>query len=630
MPSSRTTKFGGSKEPSAKRPALIAALARLFHRSEPNKAVEQTHYRAIVERANEGILIADAADNRVLEANPALLRKLGYTAAELAIMSVPDVLFEPTERGPRDPDRPTSIASTSREVMLRTKGGALVSVDVGVSFIEVEGRPALCYVMRDATRRKALENKLLQNHSAAKQRADYLAQYDALTGLPNRSSLRVFLQEALAQSERRGLLALLLLDLSDFRSVNDTLGADVGDAVLLEVAQRLKQVLGGRGFIARVGSDEFALILQALADPNDALRMAHEIQNSLSLPMLYLDHSLDLAVNGGISLCPPDGEMDTLLSHADMALSMAKSCGRSNVQIFNSEMNARMRQRLELMQALKLALERDELTVFYQPVVDIATRRVLSLEALVRWQHPRRGLISPADFIPIAEESGLIVPLGERVLRQVCEQIVRWQKEEVPVVPVAVNLSPQQFQRQSVSQLVQEMLRQTGLDASYLAIEITEGSLMSDVSRYINDLQALRAMGVHILVDDFGTGYSSLSYLKHLPLDTLKIDRSFINNVDTNSADTAIVSAILAMARSLGLKVVAEGVETKQQLAVLDKQGCQMAQGYYFSRPVPAEQCVALLRELAKRPSFTDTLRMQLNNLSSGKPRLTVIGGKQR
>lgn len=591
-------------------------------------ATDENHYRAIVEHANEGILIVDAATGLILEANPSLLRKLGRQLSELQTLQFSEVMAESTDRGARDPDRPTSIAAVSREVMLKKKDGTTLSVDIGVCPISYRSRPALCYIMRDATRRKALEAKLLRSHSEARQRAEYLARNDALTGLANRSSLRAYLAEALAV-ERHGMLALLVLDISDFRSLNDTLGADVGDAVLLEMAQRLKQALDGRGFIARVGSDEFAVALPAIADLNEAMRMAQTVQNALAVPMHYLMHSLDISANVGVSLSPPDHEADTMLSHADMALSMAKSCGRSSIQVFEAEMNARIRKRLDLSRALKRALETDELLVHYQPVVDIQSHRLLSLEALVRWQHPEYGLISPADFIPLAEENGLIVPLGERVLRMVCEQGAKWRSEEVPIVPVAVNLSPQQFQRQSVSMLVQNILRETGMEARYLAIEITEGSLMSNVGRFVNDLQALRASGVRILVDDFGTGYSSLSYLKHLPLDTLKIDRSFIGNVDSNAADEAIVSAILAMARSLGLKVVAEGVETKAQLAVLEKHGCEMAQGYYFSKPVPAEHCVELLRELAKRPSFTDTLRMQLSGAGSGKPRLSVIGRKR-
>lgn len=601
---------------------------RLFKSlSSPAVSAEDSHYRAIIEYANEGILIVDAATGCVLEANPALLRKLGYQLEDMQKLRVTEIMSESTDRSGRDPDRPTSIATASREVMLTRKDGTLFSVDIGTCPITFRDRPALCYIMRDATRRKALEAKLQQSHSEAKQRAEYLARNDALTGLANRSSLRAYMSEALV-SNRNGVLALLMLDINDFRSLNDTLGADVGDAVLLEVAQRLKQVLDGRGYIARVGSDEFAIALLSVADATEAVRLAHAAQNALSAAMHYLTHSLDISVNVGISLSPPDRDADTMLGHADMALAMAKSCGRSNVQVFKAEMNARIRQRLELVRDLKRAIDTEQLVVHYQPVVDIDSRRLLSLEALVRWRHPVHGLISPADFIPLAEESGLIVPLGERVLREVCEQVAAWRKDDVPIVPVAVNLSPQQFQRQSVSALVQNILRETGMEACHLAIEITEGSLMSDVRRYVNDLQALRTAGVRILVDDFGTGYSSLSYLKHLPLDTLKIDRSFISNVDTNSADEAIVSAILAMARSLGLKVVAEGVEKQAQLDVLQKHGCEMAQGYYFSRPVPATECRELLRELSKRPSFTDTLRLQMSG-SAAKPRLSVVTRKR-
>jgi diguanylate cyclase (GGDEF)-like protein/PAS domain S-box-containing protein len=588
----------------------VGLLVQRRRRTSSERRDRDAFYRVIVERANEGILVADATSGRILEANPALARKLGYTPAALSSLTLDDILIEAAyEAGAGTAAHATTLARTTREVMQRSSDGTLTSVDISASAIDIAGRPAICYIMRDATRRKTFENKLLQGQSEAQQRAEYLAQCDALTGLANRSSLKTHLGDVIAVAEREGMLALLLLDLDDFSSLNDTCGSDAGDAVLVEVAHRLKRVVDGRGRVARVGSDEFALTLQPIADANAAARIAQDVQAALSAPIRFRNHDLEIAASIGISLCPPDGrDVDTLLGHADLALSETKSDGRGSVQFFNSQMNAQVRQRLELVSALRQALETDELTVHYQPVVDIASRRVLSLEALVRWQHPRLGLISPGEFIPVAEESGLIVPLGERVLRMVCKQVVLWEKEGVPIVPVAVNLSPQQFQRQSVSQLVQDILRETGMAAHHLALEITEGSLMSDVQRYANDLQALRSAGVRISVDDFGTGYSSLSYLKHLPLDTLKIDRSFISQVDTNSADEAIVSAILAMARSLSLKVVAE-----------------MAQGYYFGRPLPAEACLTLLSELAKRPSFTETLRMQLNDVLSGKPRLTVV-----
>jgi diguanylate cyclase (GGDEF)-like protein/PAS domain S-box-containing protein len=606
---------------------LILRSRRAWARTSANDRC----FRAIVEHANEGILVAEAASGRILEMNPALLRKLGYRREDLSSLNISDVLIETVIDAAGATDQRTTLARTTREVMQRSRDGTLIAIDLSASGIDAAGQPAICYIMRDATSRKTIENKMLQRHSEAEQRAQYLAQCDALTGLANRASLKVSIRDAIAASEHAGIFALLLLDLNDFRSLNDTQGSDAGDSVLVEVANRLKRVVNGHGHVARVGSDEFALTVQPIADGTAAAKIAQEVQNALAVPMRYLNHQLQLTANVGISLCPSDGQdADTLLSHADLALSEAKSCGRGSVQFFNSQMNAQVRQRLEMVSALKQALEGDELTVHYQPVVEITSRRVLSLEALVRWQHPRLGMISPGEFIPLAEETGLIVPLGERILRLVCRQVVQWERDGVPVVPVAVNLSPQQFQRQSVSQLVQSILRETGMAAHLLALEITEGSLMSDVRRYANDLQILRTAGVRILVDDFGTGYSSLSYLKHLPLDTLKIDRSFVSQVDTNSADEAIVSAILAMARSLGLKVVAEGVETKNQLAVLERHGCQMAQGYYFGRPVPAEQCLTLLWELSKRPSFTDTLRMQLNDVPSGEPRLTIVRRKTR
>lgn len=278
----------------------------------------------------------------------------------------------------------------------------------------------------------------------------------------------------------------------------------------------------------------------------------------------------------------------------------------------DSETATQARRQRSLERALRRALRANEFTVHYQPLVDIASNRAVSFEALVRWQHPKLGLISPAQFIPVAEASGLILPLGEFVLRTVCEQVVRWQQENIPVIPVAVNVSAVQFQRQPMRELVGQILAETGLSAQWLALELTEGTLMQDPQHHIDVLQGLRSDGVRIQIDDFGTGYSSLSYLRQLPIDTLKIDRSFVNQLATNVSDEAIVAAILAMARSLNLRVVAEGVETPAQLQVLGKHGCEIAQGFFFSRALPAEGSRELLLDLARRPTFTDTLRLQL------------------
>jgi diguanylate cyclase (GGDEF)-like protein len=496
--------------------------------------------------------------------------------------------------------------------MQRGRDGSLVPVDVSATALTCDGEPAICYVIRDATPRKARENGLLQSRSEAEQRANYLTHRDTLTGLANRQSFKNDLRKAIANSRLEGGLAVLLLDINDFSSLNDTLGANVGDAVLMEIASRLRQILGSRALLARAGNDEFAATVQPVTDPGAVARIALKLQTALSAPMKCLHYQINTTVNIGFSLYQAGVDADTLLGHADLALSRAKSHGRGDIQLFNSKMDDEVRRRLEILLSLGQALERNELRIHYQPVVEIDSGKVLGLEALVRWQHPRLGWLSPADFIPAAEQRGLIVPLGEQVLRLVCEQVVQWRKGGLTVVPVAVNVSPQQFQRQSVAKLVERVLGETGMEARDLAIEITESSLMSGPDRYASQLHALRAMGVRILVDDFGTGYSSLSYLKHLPLDTLKIDGSFIANVHTNSTDEAIVSAILAMARSLGLNVVAEGVESQDQLAVLARHGCQMAQGYYFSRAMSADRCGAMLRELANRPSLTDALRLRL------------------
>jgi len=347
--------------------------------------------------------------------------------------------------------------------------------------------------------------------------------------------------------------------------------------------------------LSRLGNDEFAVTLQP-ADPDSALELALDIQRMLAKPMQRLGHELDIRVSVGIGLCPPDAaEVDALLRHADLALAQARSTAGDEVRFYSAEMNADVHRRLTLLQGLKQALQANELIVHYQPVVDIATRRVLSLEALVRWQHPRLGMIPPGDFIPLAEQSGLIVPLGERVLRLVCEQVIAWRKEGVPVVPVAVNLSPQQFRRQSVSQLVLDTLHDTGMAARDLAIEITESSLMREPERYASELQALRTAGVKILVDDFGTGYSSLSYLKRFPVDRLKVDRSFVEHLATDNDDATIVRAIITLGHNLGLKVVAEGVELPEQVNFLRLNYCDEAQGFHYCRPIASDELAAKL-----------------------------------
>jgi len=437
----------------------LIVLSEYRARAAKTKAILDARHSAIVENAGEGILVADAATGKVLDANPVSLRKIGYRLDELSSLRVEDILIEGLSDTPEpSAGRAATLARTTRELMLRGGDGSLVAVDVSVSRLDLQGRPAVCYIMRDATQRKLREETLLKRGSDAEKRVHQLASRDPVTELRNRHSFRRVLEQAIENVPRDGTLALLVFDIKDFSSINDTLGLAVGDAVLVEVANRLRQGLDEKR-ISRLGNDEFAITLQP-ANPDAALQLALEIQSALAKPMQCLGHELDIRVSVGISLCPPDDpEVDGLLRHADLALSQARISVGDEVRFYSVEMNDDVHHRLTLVQGLKHALEGNEFIVHYQPVADIASRRVLGLEALVRWQHPRLGMISPGDFIPLAEQSGLIVPLGERVLRMVCEQVVHWRKEGVPVVPVAVNLSPQQFRRQSVSQLVFDVLR---------------------------------------------------------------------------------------------------------------------------------------------------------------------------
>jgi diguanylate cyclase (GGDEF)-like protein len=503
----------------------------------------------------------------------------------------------------------TNTRSNPRSIKQRCKNGQLLDVEVTVSHLEIDGRPMLCYIAHDVTERKNIELELLRNQ----RRLDHLAHHDALTGLPNRLFLRTHLEEALQACRADGGLAVMLLDLDNFKIINDSRGHNVGDELLVEIARQLKKFVGPRGLVARLGGDEFVIVLSNVAGRDAAASDAGGILNIFTTPLRIAGRVISTSVSIGVTLCPQDAhDLDSVLRNADLAMYKAKESGRSNVQFFQPAMNTQVRQRLTMEHALRRALKSNQFVVHYHPLIAIATRRIVGLEALVRWEHPQLGLVPPNKFIPIAEESGLIVPIGEHILRTVCEQVVRWQDADVPTVPVAVNWSAIQLQRQPVVEVVHRVLSETGMQPKLLSLEITEGALMRNARQHAAALQVLRDSGVRIQIDDFGTGYSSLSYLRELPIDTLKIDCSFINHVAENPADQAIVSAILAMAKSLGLRVVAEGVETAAQLEVLNRHGCEVAQGFFFSRPLPAEQCRALLEELATRPSFTETVRMRL------------------
>ncbi|MBD0335177.1 MAG: EAL domain-containing protein, partial [Cyanobacteria bacterium Co-bin13] len=425
----------------------------------------------------------------------------------------------------------------------------------------------------------------------------YQAFHDALTGLPNRTFFNRQLPLAINQARQlQQSLAVVFLDLDRFKIINDTLGHAVGDQLLHQVTQRLVQQLRVEDTIARWGGDEFTLILPNLQAPNNVAHIAQRLSKALQ-PVFQLDgHELHISSSMGIALFPQDGEdLTTLLQNADAAMYRAKEQGRNNYQFYTTTLNSEASQRLTLENSLHHALERQEFVIHYQPQINVDTGQVIQVEALLRWQHRELGLISPQTFIPLAEETGLIVAIGEWVLRQACRQSRRWQQAGLPNLRVAVNLSARQLQHPSLVATIKAILRESDLQPQTLELEITETAAMRDVDTTIETLQTLRRIGVRISMDDFGTGYSSLSYLKKFPLHGLKIDRAFVRDVAQNAQDRAMVMAIIAMTRGLHLNVVAEGVETQDQLTCLRSMGCAEMQGFLFSHPLPAEEITAYL-----------------------------------
>ncbi|MDT4332118.1 MULTISPECIES: EAL domain-containing protein [Methylomonas] len=435
----------------------------------------------------------------------------------------------------------------------------------------------------------------------ARQRLDYMAHFDALTDLPNRTLLTDRALQFIARAQRkREVVAFLFLDLDNFKTINDSFGHTVGDELLREVAKRIASCLREGDTPARMGGDEFIIMLPGIKDSLDAAKVAVKILGLLNEPFVINQHQIYSRASIGISVFPENsGNLDELLAQADSALYHAKKLGKNNYQFFTSEMNSTAQRYLQLEHHLRCALGQGELSLYYQPQVQIDSRAVIGMEALLRWHSPTLGMVMPDQFIGLAEETGLIVPIGEWVLRTACEQAQCWRETGTPV-RVAVNLSGRQFQdfqhQRGLLDVVATVLAETGLPAELLELEITESIMMRDVDTTLATLQGLKRLGVRISVDDFGTGYSSLSYLKRFPLDTLKIDKAFVKDVSTDDSDRAIVAAITAMAGQLKLELVAEGIEDLEQLVFLSGQRCNYGQGYYFSKPVPVEQATALLK----------------------------------
>lgn len=546
--------------------------------------------QAIISSAPDGILLVDGSDT-ILLANPAMEKICGYARAELVGQPV-EIFLPPASRERHRLNvqryaehpllRPMGMVE---DLSLRHKSGRMVPVDIALGQVIRDGGHATVVFVRDITGIKELQRQM-----------QFHATRDALTGLANRWMFNQHLAQAFRQMGRQpGKLALLLLDLDDFKSVNDRHGHAVGDLVLVETARRVSAAVRAGDVIGRLGGDEFVVLLRDIDTP-DAAAVADKIVGALAQPCTVEGHEITLGGSIGIAYCPDDAQdADTLMRCADMAMYRAKLAGRGQCALYSANVAQEIAQRALVRERLKLALDAGLLQLYYQPQVGLPAQTVTGVEALLRWNDAELGEQHPADFIPIAESTDLIVPIGEWVIETACRQAVVWRNAGLPV-RVSVNLSARQLRNEALADQVRATLERHGLEPGLLELEITESEAMADPKRTGQLLKRLRGLGVAIALDDFGTGYSSLAYLRELPVTRLKIDREFIRPIGESGTETVLVKAILALAGTLGLEVVAEGVETQAQLEFLRANGCNAYQGWLFAKALPADQIPALLR----------------------------------
>jgi diguanylate cyclase (GGDEF)-like protein/PAS domain S-box-containing protein len=567
---------------------------------EDRRARRQTEdrFRSLVLSTSDVITVL-TADGTIDYYSPSASRIWGYSAdalqhaSFLSIIHADDVavaqnLFEQSLSRPR-----LSIAA---ELRVRLADDSCCYFEAVVTNLLRDPRVnGVVATFRDITERKDFEQALT-----------YQAFHDALTDLPNRSLFVDRVERALARAMRHGeSISVMFIDVDNFKVVNDSLGHPVGDQLLVGLIQRIKGCLRHEDTLARLSGDEFAILIEDIRDEHDARALAHRLQEQLQTPFVLDRREVFATVSIGIVVSSPaHTKPDELLRDADLAMYRAKSNGKARCEVFDHTMNAHMTERLMLETSMRRAIERHELRVFYQPIICLNDGRVMGFEALVRWEHPERGLISPADFIPLAEETGLIVPIGAWVLEEACRQVKQWQTERCPgrALLLNVNVSARQFQGADLVETVASVLERTGFNPVQLKLELTESLMMQDVDWTIQRLHELKALSVQLGVDDFGTGYSSLAYLRQFPIDLLKVDKSFVGRLGVDPHDDAIVRSIITLSHDLGMQVVAEGIETREQLEILRTLGCVYGQGYHFSRPLPAYLAETMVTQAAGTP----------------------------
>ena len=522
---------------------------------------------------------------------------LGYERAELIGNRIALLHERPADRAEVERSLQQAKTLNSVETELRRKNGGSLYV---LQNLTLAG-DRIHMTVADISDRKRAEEQI-----------EFHAYHDVLTHLPNRKLFTDRLHQNLTHARRSGKsLAVMFVDLDHFKSINDTLGHTAGDELLLEMARRLRGCVREDDTVARIGGDEFTIVLSELRHPEDAVTVAEKIIAAVQKPMVIAGMQIEVSASIGIALCPVDGnDPEALLRNADSAMYRAKESGRNTYQLCTDEMKGRALQRLSLETKLRRALHEDQLMLHYQPQVSLADGKIIGAEALLRWNDPERGVVYPGSFIPVAEECRLILPIGDWVLRTACEQMRRWRDQGLQLPRLAINLSPRQFQQQDLVDTVRRVLEETKLDAKALEIEITETTAMANAEATVVTLHSLRELGVSISIDDFGTGYSSLNYLKRFPITCVKIDGAFVRDLSRTEGDAAIVSAVIAIARSLRLRVIAEGVENEEQLTFLKRRRCDAAQGYYFSRPVAAEALAEFVGE--RHPPLRAVPRLQV------------------
>jgi diguanylate cyclase (GGDEF)-like protein/PAS domain S-box-containing protein len=577
----------------------FALVWLLRPRARGEDADTTTTHQAAFEQWPTAAMVFDIDSLKLINANPSAVRSFGYSLEEMQALKFGD-LFSADGVETRDLIGRLEEATSRAPLELRQRchDGNQLTIEANCYRLTINKRQVLAMSVHDITVRRKVENQLLEKQ----QHLHDLAHHDQLTGLPNRLYLQAHLPEAIEEAKKSGtVLAVLFLDLDRFKHVNDSRGHETGDKLLKTVAQRIRSTMRSADLVVRMGGDEFIVVMKGIKGTEQVNDAAVRINHALAAPMVVDGRTLVTTVSIGVALYPHDGaDMGELLRHSDTAMYQAKDRGRNNFQLFSPGMDKRLKERIAIESSLRTALSSRQLDVHYQPIVEIDTQRVVAMEALLRWKHPTHGYVRPERFVTVAEEAGLIVPIGDFVLQRAIEDMARWRQGQGKLVPVAINVSAVQLQRSNLAESISRLTKEHGLEPGMLQIELTESAVFERREPRAREasqdaVAALRELGVHIAIDDFGTGYSSLSYLKRWRVDTLKIDRSFVRDLVTDPSDLAIVSAIIAMAKHLHIEVVAEGIEGWQQLEKLRSLGCAYAQGYLFARPVPAAECARYL-----------------------------------